>query len=289
DALQVVLISRNVGAWIRRELESLNAGDSVGASVVVVVGTAGSRGDQLLSAAATISDKGPSEKISVLVDPMDNRAEAIHQLHGVDTVSMELRNPAGKDSEHDDAASGNLEAPWYRAWGPGLACVAGAAALLGLTAGKVPNSGSFPWPAALTDLQVLDATGPRTIRLIRATLAPQTTPNWGVSDVYVVQGNPDDGVFGQFQVHVNVTNLGENSYYLSPFDFKALDSSKCELELDPIRTLKLERGLSGRWIGPKENWSGWLVGSRQAARIVGLSFHPDRATRIVLTEVAPTR
>jgi hypothetical protein len=238
--------------------------------------------------AETCFSASSNEGVRVLIDSRDSRSEAICQLQGIEAVRLDL-NIARESSDIESHGYVEAEPSPLRLWGPGAACIVGAAILIGATSGKQPVTTTYPWPESLKELQLIEAAGPRAVRLVRTPLHDQVSPNWRVSNALLVQGNPEDGSYGPFQLHLTITNLSSNTYYVSPFDFTATDSANHEIPLDPIRTLKIENGLAGHWIEPGSSWSGWLVGTRSSSRIVSFGFHPDRATRIVSAEANAAR
>jgi hypothetical protein len=113
----------------------------------------------------------------------------------------------------------------------------------------------------------------------------QSAGGWTLSGAKITQGNPTDGPLGVCQVHLSITNSTDHTYYVSAFDFSAIDAKGHKLAIDPTRMLRLAQGIAGKWLACGETWSGWLIFPRGEAPITGLLFEPDRFTHIMLNTV----
>jgi hypothetical protein len=187
------------------------------------------------------------------------------------------------DAVSAGASDGSPLTAFFRTWGPALACILAALVWMRVTGNKAPVQVSmFPWPATLDQVQVVENNGPKAIHLLRTTLPSQDSPNWSLSDVQLLQGDPADGFFPTCQVHVTVRNNSRHTYYVSAFDFSAIDAAGRKTEFDPQRMMRFEQGIVGRWVEPGDSISGWLLMFRKAAPITTILFEPDRATRMQL-------
>ena len=141
----------------------------------------------------------------------------------------------------------------------------------------------YTWPENLEEVQVVDNTGSKKIRLLRSTLPAQSAGGWALSEGKIVQGNPADGPLVPCEIHLSITNSTGHTYYVSAFDFTPVDAKGQRITIDPMRMLHMTEGLAGRWMGPGETWSGWLLFLRRDALVTGIVFEPDRFTHIVLS------
>lgn len=283
DGTQACTIARDIAAWIRTELTVWEGRCDLSLVAAVAVGTAGVHGRGLAAAAANGITAGSSNSIAVLVDPADSRSVSIEQMNGVEVRATKMARMNADDAASSDGSSTAQHlVPWFRAWGPGLAFVLGALLTMATTRGKATPAGVFPWPENLTELQIVDAKGPKAIRLQRTPLADHATARWRLSNAYVVQGDPASEFYGGCQVNVTITNRSDSSSYVSLFDFEAVDADGGTWQFDPLRIVRLRDGLTGRWLGPSETWSAWLLLVRGHSPITALRFHPDRYTQIEL-------
>ncbi len=283
DAVQAVAIARDVSNWIRKEFSSLQVQNELSVSSVIVVGSPDVTARGLSRAAAEwLGSDSQSAQVRVLCDPADVRAAVISQLGDVEfhAASLDKRNP-------DEAPIVTKSYDWrggMRTWGPAIGCLAAAGLLLRVTSGKVPTTFAyFPYPDAMTEFPVVDQSGSTTVHLKRTVLAIGETNNWRLTDGLVVQGNPTDGPLVLCQIRIAVTNRSATRFYVSSFDFKAVDEKGRRLRFDPLRVRRMAQGLTGRWLEAGESWVGWMPLLRQDALIVGLEFEPDRFTRISLS------
>ena len=172
---------------------------------------------------------------------------------------------------------------WLRTWGPALGCFIAAFVLLQFTGGKANAGPSYStWPDNLQELQLVDSAGSRKVQLLRATFPAESAGGWTLSEGRIVQGNPDDGPLSPCEIHLDITNTTSHTYYVSAFDFYALDAKGQRIAIDPMRMRRMAAGLAGRWMSPGETWSGWLLFPRRDAAVTQLVFEPDRFTHIVL-------
>ena len=167
--------------------------------------------------------------------------------------------------------------------GPSLGCFVATLVLLQCTGSNAPVPiGYFTWPDNLSEIQVVTSAGSRTVKLMRNTMPAQSAGGWTVSDVKIAQAGSADGQISTCQIHLTVTNSTGHTYYVSAFDFSVIDAKGRRWSLEPARMLRLDQGISGRWMNEGDRWSGWLLFPRRDAPITGVVFEPDRFTHIAL-------
>ena len=283
DATQVTTIARGVTSWIRRELASIQEGAELSVVTSVAIGTAGVYGRELAQVATRAIDGAVGEDVVIAIDEGDSRGKAIEGQSGVT-----VRRIAMHQSETE--SPGSLDpvyfmerlVVWLRLWGPGGTCLLGALVVLGFSGGKALPNPVFPWPESLGQLQIVDRNGPRTVNIVRQLLTPTETAFWRISDAVVVQGNPRDGAYSFCQIRLTLTNRSNRTTYVSVYDFTAIDTAGRKWEIDPTRALRVDKGITGRWLNPGESWTGWLIVARGEKAITGLLFEPDPSTSIQL-------
>ena len=196
-------------------------------------------------------------------------------------VTMDRRNA----EEPQGTNSGQGLRSWLHSWGPGLGCLLAAIALLCGTGNKgTPEPAYFPMPDDLTEVQVVEANKASKIHILRSILPSERSSEWELTNGLIVQGEPRDGYYAPFQLRITVRNNSQHMYYVSAFDFSALDVQGRQISFDPQRALRTSQGLAGRWLSPGEACSGWLLGRRDDSPIVAINFNPDRFTRMTLTK-----
>jgi len=283
DAVQAVTIAREVAGWIRSELDSRALPGQLTVRASIAIGTPSATARSLAAAAV----KGINEKrdalITVVHDPDDVRAAVISQMSDVEHFSTSMdRGTADPAQTVNAIAATSVLKGWLRQWGPSLGCLVGAIVWLQVTGSKVPlTANNFAWPEGLEQVQVVDTNGPKTIRLQRRSLPPQSSSTWELTDIRIVQGNPADGPLSTCMVHVSVRNRSPHQFYLSAFDFSAVDATGKRFQFEPQRMIRFKHGISGSWLKPGESLSGWLLMYRKDAPITALVFEPDRSTRLV--------
>ncbi len=285
EALQTVSIVRAISDWIRLEISTIDETVRPTLSVAVSIGSPGVTAKGLIAPVRQTLASTSDSTLTVMLDPTDVRALSIAQLGGIDVkhTPMAISQEDAKGSDESDSDfSLTRSLSWGRTWGLPFACLAGAILLLNLTGHASQIQTSFPWPENLTELQIVDPSGPKTIRLTRTHLPDQATSEWALSDVLLIQGNIKDGSYALCQIHVAVRNNSKHSYFVSPYDFTAIDKSGSKLVFDPQRALRIANGLTGKWLAPGESISGWLPIIRRDAEIAGLVFWPDRDNHIVI-------
>jgi GGDEF domain-containing protein len=281
DAVQAVTIAREVAAWIRSELDSRALPDQLSISASIAIGTPSVTARGLAAAAVQGIREKRGALITVVHDPNDVRSTVIGQMSDVDHFSISMDHWAADPTLASATKEASDLTSWLRRWGPSMGCIVGAIVWLQVTGSKVPlTTSNFAWPDSLDQVQVVDTNGPKTIRLQRRSLPPQSSSTWDLTDIRIVQGNPADGPFPTCMVHVTVRNRSQHKFYLSAFDFSAIDATGKIFQFDPQRMLRFEHGISGRWLKPDEVTSGWLLMYRRDAPITTLLFEPDRATRL---------
>lgn len=286
DAVQVVAITRDLLLWIRKLLENEVTASNLSVRSVVVVGSPSVTARGLTSSAVVdLASGSDASNLKVLCDPADVRSTVISQMSDVQhvAVSLEKLNPDAvpTPSPHHSWRT------WTRSWGPALGCLLAAWLLLQLTSSKASNAASyFPLPESVTELPILDQNGSKVVHIVRSRLTKQQSDNWSLSDGLLIQSDPKDGnLYPGCQIHITITNISEHNFYVSAYDFKAVDESGRRIGFAPERMLRMTEGITGRWLAPGETWTGWLITVRQAAPIVSLEFTPDRFTRLTLNQI----
>ena len=284
DAAQAVSISREMAAWIRGEIAALGSPEKLELVSAIAIGipSVSSRG---LAAAATQGLQiETTSLITVVHDPSDVRANIISQMSDVAHQGVEMiRRGASEEAASISLTFGRRCQIWLKMWGTALGCVV--AALLTLFTPGVTGSiqvGAFFWPDNLDSVQVVDRQGPRTVRLVRSQAEVKSSGGWQLSDTRIIQGDPADTSFSPCQIHVTVTNFARHSYYVSAYDFEAVDGKGRHLTFDPRSMARFAQGLTGRWLDTGESWSAWLRISRLDAPISEVVFEPDKETRIAV-------
>ena len=280
DAIQAVAIARDLLNWIRKELDSFDE-SRLSVRGVVVVGIPGVTSRSLTRAAAdaVVTDRSLSE-LRVLCDPADVRANVISQMTDVKHVATALARHDPNDSPI--AIQSKAWQAWFRAWGAGLGCILVALLILRLPGSSASASPSyFPLPDNVTELPFIDQSGARTVHIIRTKLTDQQSSSWRVTDAIISQS--DHGPYPLSQVRLSVTNTSNHTFYVSSFDFNAVDTTGRHISFPPERMLRMAQGISGRWLDPGDTWTGWLMTSRPNAPIASIEFTPDRSTRLSLT------
>jgi GGDEF domain-containing protein len=281
DAVQAVTIARDAAAWIRSELEAQGVNGKLGVTASVALGIPGATARGLATAALKAIQVPQESLVTVVHDPDDVRSAVVGQMSDVTHLAVQMERSEA-DGNPTAAGKSTPLRNWLTHWGPAAACISGAFAWLQLTGGKVPlQSNSFAWPATLDQVQVVDSSGSRVVRLQRKSLPSQSSSNWRLEDILLVQGEPADGAFPACQVYVSVTNQSRHSFYVSAEDFAAIDASGRVFPFDPLRMLRFEHGIAGRWLNPGDKWSGWLLMYRRDAPVMSVTFEPDRSTRLV--------
>lgn len=286
DAIQVVAIARDLFQWITKELASNDTENQLTVSAVVVVGIPGATARSLTRAASgALSAADPARLVRVVCDRADVRANVISQMAEVEQLGVNLDR---SDPDEPIATTRNDSwSDWIRVWGAGVGCLLAAVVLLRISAGRAPTThGYFPFPDSLTEIPVMDETGTRTVRLERNRLADQQAKSWRLTDALLIQGDPSTGPYAQCQVRLTVTNTSAHTFYVSAYDFTAVDDKGHRFPFAPERMLRMPQGISGRWLSPGESWTGWLITARQNAPVVAVEFEPDRYTRLRLAPSA---
>lgn len=283
EPVEALGLLRELASWVREELDELGLQETLSVSAIAVVGGAGTSTRGFFVTAGLALGHRNTAKLRVLLNPEEPRAALISEMEGVVVEVTTIESSHCPDGPNAEDSSPKRLAAFSRSWGPVAACLVGAAILLAVP-GNTRSPAPHPtWPDTLTDLQVMDANGPRTIRLIRSKLVPQSSATWSVSAARIVQGDPADGSFSPLQFHVSVTNRSSRKYYVSPLDFEAIDSNGRTLAVDVAKTLRAVNGFVGRWLGPGESCSGWIISSRMEALAEVVRFQPDRLTRLDLS------
>jgi GGDEF domain-containing protein len=284
DAHRVIAIAQELANWIRSELSTIGSPETPTLRAGLVLGPPHATVEGLLSVASQSLADATESRLTVIHGPADARATHDSPIRDVEyrEYPIHLNQPTGAALAPTPTLRTRAMA-WFRSWGPATSCLAAAVLLLQLTGSSAPvQPNSFPWPAQLTELQLVEPSGSKTIRLLRQTLPAQSAGGWTLSDVSMVQGNPEDGRLDVCQFHVRVTNDSSRTYYLSAHDFAAIDSKRRLLPFEPRQMVKFSQGLAGRWMGPGETFDGWLRISPRGDRCLGLQFQPDRFTRITV-------
>jgi hypothetical protein len=270
-----------VAEWIRQELDAFGLKEGPTLATTVAVGSAGVSARGLATTATQAASSNTESVVVALLDPADMRTALIAQMNGVEVQKASMPQCHREIPADGGQPFRRVLARWLHQWGVALGCLLSAPLLLSVVSGtrQLPPKG-FVWPKDLERIQIVDPAGAREVRLIRSPLQTEKTSTWRVSDGVLVQGNPQDGFYGPFQAHVSVTNNTRHSFYVSPFDFEALDGSGRKLAIDAIRTMRITDGFEGRWLAPRESYSGWLIGNRDSTLVTGLVFEPDRSTRL---------
>lgn len=288
DAVQAVGMAREVATWIAGELNELSTSSKPRLSAAIAIGIPNVTARGLTKAAVQALDKQTDSAIVVVHDPADVRADIVAQMSDVDrmSIAMDRREP----EIGTELAGTGVRAQfmlWLRSWGPAVGCMVGALLWLQVTGGRAAAL-ALPraWPDNLTEVQVVTPSGARTVHLVRQMFVGQSSAGWTI-DGFIVQGNPAEGRYTFFQIHVTVTNHTKHPYFVSVDDFLALDSDSRSFQFNPDRMLQFEEGITGRWLGPGESFSGWLAAHRDNAPINRLIFEPTRNSRLVLETSTP--
>jgi hypothetical protein len=284
EAAQAVSICRELAAWIKTELSILDASEGLSLCATIAIGIPSVTSRGLAAAAMRGLQLEHQSLITVVHDPADVRANVIGQMTDVTHEGVTMARRSGSEDAqplHLDLAQRGVL--WLRTWGPSLGCVIAALACLLLLGGKATGQPNvFAWPDNLAEVQVVDSAGPRSVRLQRSSPAAASSGKWSLSDVRVVQGVPQDGVFAAVQVHVEVSNMTRHTFFVSSYDFEAIDEKGRHLQFDPRGMVRMIHGITGKWLDPGESWSGWLRANRLDAPIKQIVFEPDGHTRIVV-------
>lgn len=287
DMLQALSVTRSLAGWIRGELAVFDLQLSVG----IAFGRAGVSARGLCDAATKSLSYDKNAVLSVVSDPTDLRGETISQMPDVAHRELTMRSRdknAGQAAASEKARLGT----WLRIWGPPIGCLIAAALVIGFT-GKSREAlapSQYPWPDNLTELQIVNRTGPKTVRIVRSSLPTLSSGGWTLSNGTFAQASPAEKGSPQCQMRITITNATGRTYYVSASDFEVADSNGTRWALGPVRMLRLTDGIAGRWMNPGDTWTGWLLLARRGAPITEVSFQPDRSTRIVLpTSVEPTQ
>jgi hypothetical protein len=288
DAVQAVGMAREVATWIAGELNELSTASKPRLSAAIAIGIPNVTARGLTKAAVEALNKPTDSAIVVVHDPADVRADIVAQMTDVDRISntMDRREP---EIGTELPGSGVREQfmLWLRSWGPSVGCMVGALLWLQVTGGKVVASArTHAWPDSLTEVQVVTSSGARTVHLVRQNLVAQRSAGWSAEGL-IVQGNPTEGQFTFFEIHVTVTNQTKHPYFVSVHDFLALDAEGRSFQFNPDRMLRFEDGMTGQWLRPGESLSGWLAAHRDKSPISKLVFEPTRNSRLVLETSVP--
>lgn len=179
---------------------------------------------------------------------------------------------------------GDLALAWLKGWGPALGCLAAAPILLGVTSRAGETKTAYPWPESLKALPVVDATGARTVPLVRTRAQPLSDGVWAVEEALAVQVEPDSQTPSQtvVQVKLTVVNRTTRPRHLSQFDVLAVDGEGRRLSPHPKASLLFADPLGARTIEPGAKWSGWLQFVRKGSGVRGLILQPSRESRLYL-------
>ena len=290
DAVQSASIARDVATWINGEIASLSLTNRVTLVAGIAIGCSNVKPSSLVAAAVKSIDRTtPSALITVVHDPEDLRTTSIAQMSDTDVADFTMDS---EDSEGDMLSDSALSlrqrfVSAARNWGAAIGCLTAAVLLLGVTGSKSPvRPVYYSWPDQLREIQIVDASGPRTVRLVRTNLGSQQAGNYALLNVSIVQGDPSDGRLEQCQIDLTIKNNSKNTLYVSVYDFAAIDASQQELAIEPERMVRSDKGITGKWMQPGEEWSGLLLVRRRNNAIKGLSFRPDRFTHLIFAEPA---
>ena len=284
DATQAIQIVRDVNAWLRHELSSIDGGEHLSLSTVVAVGAAGTTGLGVASAATGVISTAVQDGILVVVDPADVRSVSISQISGITLVKFVMaRHPLEGSLSSTKLRQEKGVFFTFKRWLPAFACFVGAIAVLLISGRTSPLVGAYPWPETMKDVLVVDQRGQRSVRLVRTHLGTVRQGNWEVMKATLVQGELADGLYPSCQIYVSIRNHSSRLHYVSAYDFTAFDRAGRVFSFGPLQMLRLAGGVTGKWLSPGESMSGWIRFSRFDEPIEGIRFEPDRNTHIVAT------
>jgi GGDEF domain-containing protein len=285
DAMQAAAVTRELCAWMRRELAAIDGNANLQIKAGLAVGTPNIQPRELATAALKALDSANGNTIlTVAHDPTDLRAPALAQMadvaplaHPMHSGSVESPQFAANVPTFRSRAEG-----WLKNWGAAAGCVVAALVALQLGGGKTVPQVYFPWPDSVTEFPTVDAAGPRTVRLNRTALPDGASAGFRISDVRITQGEPEEKRYSAAQVRLTVENTSNRRHYVSFYDFQAVDAKQQQIPLEPERMVRVSGGIVGRWMAPGEKWTGGIFFRRKDAPIVGIEFQPDRFNHILV-------
>jgi GGDEF domain-containing protein len=251
----------------------------------------------LLGGTATSNDLGQgaetalraaSEPGTVVVahEPNDGGTAMLDEFKDLQRVLIEVKSDSGVvvEEEPEGPSVGARVGRWLKGWGVALACL-GAVPIVVM----IGNQGGgpkliYPWPENLKAVPTLDAAGVRSVRVLRSEARAQSDGVWRVDEARLVQLelNANHPSVGFAQVHLTITNRSSVAQHLTIFDITAIDEYGRVLRVDPKGSLRFERALGARTLGPGERWSGWLSFIRRDALVKSLIVQPARGSRLYL-------
>ncbi len=280
---QAVTVAREFAEALRAELASVGGADvPLGLRVAIAGGRPGASARTVGDAAAAAVTGAPTDTtITVALDPEDRRAGMLTELPDVRVtgVSMDRLEQTGSGPQAPPTKADRLKV-WAKAWGAAVVCLAAAPVVLQIGAGNAEFPRLYVWPSELAEFPVVEASGVSQVKVVRSKLPTTSGGGWKLTG-QVVQADPANSSVKMVQIWVEVTNLSDHARYVSTYDFAALDADGKELSYEPKLVLRYEHGLDGRWVGPGESSSGWLVTTRKERAVTGLLFRPSRETRLV--------